>query len=202
MRTIKKEIRYLTIQQLETRSTSEGSDSITIVGYAAKFNTRSRLLYGEFFEKIAQGAFTLTLREDTIKALWNHNSDMVLGSTKSGTLRLYEDQIGLRMEIDLPNSTWGHDAYESVNRGDVDGVSFGMYVRRDSVVYLPDEDVYERTLLDIELFEVSPTAFPAYEDSEVETESRTLEDLGIVPKEIRNLAELEQLLIQIELMGV
>jgi len=185
---------------METRAKDDGSGAITISGYAAKFNTRSALLYGEFYEKIAQGAFARSLKENTIKALWNHNRDMVLGSSKSGTLRLEEDDIGLRIEVDLPNNTWGHDAYESVQRGDVDGVSFGFYVRKHDVVYLPDEDVYERTLLDVELFEVSPTGFPAYQDSEIE--ARSLEDIGIIPKEKRNRNEIDKLLVQIELLEV
>ncbi|WP_254068379.1 HK97 family phage prohead protease [Brevibacillus sp. 7WMA2] len=59
---------------------------------------------------MAPGAFTRSLGENTIKALWNHRTDYVLGSTKNQTLRLSEDDIGLRFELDLPNNTWGKDA--------------------------------------------------------------------------------------------
>nr|WP_236871308.1 HK97 family phage prohead protease [Brevibacillus laterosporus] len=63
----------------------------------------------------------------------------MLGSTKNETLRLYEDDIGLRFELDLPNNTWGKDAYESIQRGDVDGVSFGFHVRKDAWTYQKNE---------------------------------------------------------------
>lgn len=136
-----------------------------------------------------------------IKAFWNHRSDFVLGSTKPGTLRLLEDDVGLSFEIDLPNNTWGNDAYESVRRGDVDGVSFGFYVRSngDAWEYIKEEDVYIRTLLDINLFEVSPTPFPAYLDSEVD--QRSIDQLGITSKEQRK-NEKEKLLLEIDLLGL
>lgn len=161
---MKKEVRFLA-KDYEVRAKEDGTKNVS--GYVVKFNMRSQLIWGEFYERVAKGAFAKSLEENTIKALWNHRSDFVLGSTKNATLRLEEDEIGLRFELDLPNNSWGNDAYESINRGDVDGVSFGFVVRSDSWQYLQTEDVYERTLLDIDLFEISPTPFPAYPDSEV-----------------------------------
>lgn len=148
---------------------------------------------------MAKGAFARSLQENTIKAFWNHRSDFVLGSTKNGTLRLWEDEVGLAFELDLPNNTWGNDAYESIQRGDVDGVSFGFYVRSDSWQYLKDEDVYERTLLDVNLFEVSPTPFAAYPGSEVN--KRSIEQLGITTKEQRK-HEKEKLLLELDLLAI
>lgn len=195
----KKEIRYLTVQNLEIRSEISEETTMGIDGYVAKWDARSQLIWGEFYEKIAKGAFTRSLQENTIKALWNHRTDYVLGSSKNSTLRLSEDDIGLRFELDLPNNSWGRDAFESITRGDVDGVSFGMYVRNDSWLYLRDEDVYERTLLDINLFEISPTPFPAYLDSEVS--KRSINELGITTKEQRKL-EKEKLLLELDLLSI
>ncbi|MEK4062191.1 MULTISPECIES: HK97 family phage prohead protease [unclassified Paenibacillus] len=197
-----KVIRYLPAK-IEVRSTEgEGeSQTQTIGGYVVKFNQRSQLIWGEFYERVAKGAFSRSLQENVIKAFWNHRSDFVLGSTKPGTLRLLEDDVGLSFEIDLPNNTWGNDAYESVRRGDVDGVSFGFYVRSngDAWEYIKEEDVYIRTLLDINLFEVSPTPFPAYLDSEVD--QRSIDKLGITSKEQRKF-EKEKLLLEIDLLAI
>ncbi|WP_340004430.1 HK97 family phage prohead protease [Paenibacillus sp. FSL K6-0276] len=195
-----KVIRYLPVK-IEVRSAEGEGDSKTqtIGGYVVKFNQRSQLIWGEFYERVAAGAFSRSLQENVIKAFWNHRSDFVLGSTKPGTLRLLEDDVGLSFEIDLPNNTWGNDAFESVQRGDVDGVSFGFYVRSDAWQYLKEEDVYERTLLDVNLFEVSPTPFPAYEDSEVS--QRSIDQLGITSKEQRKI-EKEKLLLEIDLLAL
>lgn len=190
----KKEIRHL-VTPIEVRAQDDGTMGIS--GYVVKWNQRSGLIWGEFYERVAEGAFSKSLEENTIKALWNHRMDFVLGSSKNKTLRLEEDKTGLRFEIDLPNNSWGKDAFESISRGDVDGVSFGFNVRSDAWQYIKDEDVYERTLLDVDLREVSPTPFPAYPDSEVA--KRSLDDLGIVPKEKRQL-EKERLMLDLDLL--
>jgi len=163
---VDRELRYMPILNLEIRNRDD-TQKMTVAGYAVKFNERSRMLYDEFFEKVAVGAFAKSLEENTIKALWDHNTNLVLGSTKSQTLRIKEDDIGLYFELDLPDTETGRNAYESISRGDVDGVSFGFNVRADSWEYIKEEDIYIRTLLDIDLVEISPTPFPAYETSEV-----------------------------------
>ncbi|WIV10538.1 HK97 family phage prohead protease [Proteiniborus sp. MB09-C3] len=163
-----KELRYLSIEKLETRKTED--DKMTISGYVVQFNKRSKVMW-DFVEVVAKGAFRESLKNNVIKALWNHDSNLVLGSTKNSTLRLLEDDFGLRFELDLPNTNWGRDAWESVRRGDVDGVSFGFFVIEDNWEYLKDEDLYQRTLLNVDLFEISPTPFPAYGDSQVSCRS-------------------------------
>ncbi|WP_235206708.1 HK97 family phage prohead protease [Paenibacillus tyrfis] len=194
-----KETRYLKAEQLEVRSGAEGEETRTVTGYVVRFNQRSSLIWGEFYEKVAKGAFARSLQENTIKALWDHKSNFVLGSTKNQTLRLWEDTIGLRFELDLPNNTWGNDAYESIRRGDVDGVSFGFNVRKDAWTFLSEDDVYERTLVDVNLFEVSPTPFPAYPDSEVN--QRSIEAMPIESREQRRLKK-EKLLFELDLLAI
>ena len=197
-----KEIRYIPAMSLEVRDSSD--NVMAIKGYVVKFNDRSQLLYDEWYERVAKGAFAKSLEQNTIKALWNHNSDIVLGSTKSRTLQLVEDDIGLRFELELPNSSQAKDIYESIKRGDVDGVSFGFYVREngDKWEYLKEEDIYERTLLDIDLIEISPTPFPAYPTSEVG--KRSLEAHNLKSKEERVLEELKkaQVNAMIELLKI
>lgn len=199
-----KEIRYIPAMSIEIREDTTNPESMAIKGYVVKFDDRSHLLYDEWYERVSKGAFAKSLEQNTIKALWNHNSDIVLGSTKSRTLILEEDDVGLRFELELPNSSQAKDIYESIRRGDVDGVSFGFYVRDngDKWEYLKEEDVYERTLLDIDLIEISPTPFPAYPTSEVG--KRSLEDNNLKTREERVLEELKkaQVSAMIELLKI
>jgi HK97 family phage prohead protease len=168
---MKIERRHFEIEEVEVRTEEDKPPVIT--GYAARFDKLSVPLWG-FREKIARGAFAKSLREETIKALWNHNSDMVLGSTKNSTLRLWEDDKGLRFELELPDTSWGRDAQESIRRGDVDGVSFGFETRKDQWEGEDDKNVV-RTLLDVRLIEISPTPFPAYPQTKVS--SRSVEEV-------------------------
>jgi HK97 family phage prohead protease len=166
---MEQEIRILP-SEVELRETEDGKRSIN--GYAVKWEQLSEEL-GYFFrfrEKFVKGAFVDSLRNDKQKALWNHNSDFVLGSTKSGTLSLSEDETGLRFNIDLPENTWGKDAYESIKRGDVDGVSFG-FKKEVEEWDESDPDNVIRTIKKAKLFEVSPTPFPAYPQTEVQARS-------------------------------
>jgi HK97 family phage prohead protease len=174
-----KEIRMFN-GNVEVRSVVVEGDKRTIGGYAIKYNQQSQPIrdrWGDkFIEEFASGAFDETLTTRNQKSLWNHNMDFPLGSVKAGTLRLYSDATGLGFDNDLPSNTWGNDAYESINRGDVDGVSFGFRCLEDkwSKVTVGEEEIYKRTVMKAELFEISPTTFPAYESSEVSC--RSLED--------------------------
>lgn len=154
---------------------SGGGDSgepekTTIEGYAAVFGRNSSELGGWFVENIQKGAFEETLKNSNVVALWNHNTDLVLGSERSRALRLEEDDKGLRFELELPDTQAGRDAATLVNRGDVDGMSFGFRVL-GQIWDESDPDMIVRTLTKIELHEISPTAFPAYPDTTVDTRS-------------------------------
>ncbi len=142
----------------------------TLVGYAAKFNSDSKPIFGEFIENIAPGAFKRTLAEAKIdvRALFNHSKDMPLGRLGASTLRLYEDETGLRYEIDLPDSTCGRDVKALVEHGDVYGSSFAFRCQKDSWAYPTERGkMAYRTLLDVDLHDVSPVTDPAYEDTSV-----------------------------------
>jgi HK97 family phage prohead protease len=138
-------------------------DGQTIAGYAAVFNSETDI-GGMFREKIAPGAFDATMKGD-VRALWNHDTNHVLGRTKAGTLRLSVDKRGLAVEIDLPDTQAARDLRENMRLGNVDGMSFGFRVTKqewDETGATP-----LRTIQEVELFEVSAVTFPAYEDTEI-----------------------------------
>ncbi len=137
-------------------------DGMTFVGYAAKFNSPSEDL-GGFVETIEPGAFRRSLRSrNDVKLLVNHDTGRVLASSRSGTLRLQEDEVGLRVEASLPNTSDGRDMAELLKRGDLNKMSFGFAVQKDSW----NNEMTERTLKSVRLFEVSIVAFPAYAATE------------------------------------
>ena len=148
----------------ELRAITDEAGLRHITGYAAVFNSLSEEMYG-WKEKIDPGAFAETIGADDIRALKNHNSDYVLGRNKSGTLTLSEDQRGLKIDIMPPDAQWAKDLMVSIDRKDVDQMSFGF--RTIDQMWegeYPDEI---RTLMKVQLFDVSPVTFPAYPDTEV-----------------------------------
>jgi uncharacterized protein len=156
----------------EIRTDGDGS---TFVGYAAKFNVPSEPL--PFIERIAPGAFGKSLRQRTkdVRLYVNHNSDMVLASKRSGTLRLSEDAVGLRVEADLPDTTAARDLRALMQAGVVSTMSFGFTVPRGGDKW--NGDGSERVLTGINLHEVSVvTGFPAYPQTEAAV--RSLEKLS------------------------
>jgi len=136
-----------------------------ICGHAANFNSMSQDL-GGFTERIAPGAFAKTLLDADVRALWNHDANIVLGRNKSGTLRMVEDSIGLYYECDTPDTQMVRDMVVSpIMRGDVTQCSFGFYTIADKWDNIDGQIV--RTLLEVELLDVSPVTYPAYNSTDV-----------------------------------
>jgi HK97 family phage prohead protease len=156
------------IDDVEIRKDDEGKIK-GLTGYAARFEKLS-VPFWSFREKIRAGAFKDSLKENNVRALWNHNTDIVLGATGAGTLELKEDKKGLRFDLDLPDTQAGHDAAVSVERGDVDGMSFGFRVLREEWNEKDPKNVV-RTLVEVDVREISFTAFPAYPDTSVKARS-------------------------------
>ena len=145
------------------------SKSGKLCGYAAVFNSNSENL--GFVERIAPGAFSNALRNSDPRALFNHNPDYVLGRKSAGTLKLKEDDKGLYIEIDPPDTTWANDIRKSIQRGDIAEMSFGFTVKED----IWDEGNQVRTITEIgELFDVSPVTFPAYQSTTIEARSKKM----------------------------
>ena len=161
---IKKERRFLTVQELRVKT---DDDKMTLTGYAAVFDSLSENL-GGFREKIEPGAFKNSLAKSDCRALFNHDSNIVLGRQSAKTLRLKEDKTGLLMECDLPDTQFARDLMISVNRGDITQQSFGFTVKIDEWEENRETGEATRTLKEIDqLFDVSPVTFPAYPDTTV-----------------------------------
>jgi HK97 family phage prohead protease len=144
-------------------SPNQAEGEIRFEGYAALFNSWSEDL-GGFREQVAPGAFTKALVTDDVRALVNHNPDMVLGRNRSGTLTLTEDERGLHFDVVAPDTQWARDLRESVKRGDINQCSFGFLCLRDDWRTADGKD--ERTLLECRLFDVSIVTYPAYESTQ------------------------------------
>jgi HK97 family phage prohead protease len=126
------------------------------------------------------GATSDSIGRDDIRALFNHDPNLVLGRNRSGTLRLSEDSEGLHYEVDMPDTSYARDLTEAMQRGDVSQSSFGFKVAGpDGQDFAEDEDGFPlRTLSKISLFDVSPVTYPAYTDSTSGVGSRALELLA------------------------
>ncbi|EIL9239384.1 HK97 family phage prohead protease [Listeria monocytogenes] len=161
---MKTEHRTFNISNIKTRGDTE-TDIITLTGYASVFN--SPTMIGDWVEEtIAEGTFSRTLSENSdVRCLFNHDWAHVLGRTKSSTLRLEEDEHGLKFEVSLPNTTVARDLVESLGRGDINQCSFGFIPVQEKWDY--ETEPMKRTITDVDLMEVSIVSLPAYDDTEV-----------------------------------
>lgn len=161
------EIRQIEIETVETRAEQ---DNFIIEGYIAKFNTRSKFM--GFYEEIKEGAFNRTLSDGhNIPALFAHDKNKVLGTTKSNKLKLSVDGIGLKFELRInPKVTYANDVYYAVQDGDVEGCSFGFIAREDEW-QLMEDGTEVRYLTDVHLTECTITPTPAYEATEASCRS-------------------------------
>jgi len=169
------------LHDLEIRAVGDG---MTLRGYAAVFNSPSQPL--PFIETIERGAFADSLKSrNDVKLLWNHDTSVVLGSTRAGTLRLTEDERGLLVEADLPSTQAGKDAAISIQRGDVTAFSFGFRIPAGGDEWA---SASERVLKRVNLHEVSVgVAFPAYTGTDGSATVRAMNELS---EKILQLAEL------------
>ena len=142
----------------EIRQVDESSNGMTFGGYAWRYNEPSLPL--PFTERIAQGAFTRTLKSrNDIRAYYNHNDELLLGSTRAKTLRIEDRPDGGYVEIDLPETELGRSTAYHIRRSDITGMSFGFSTVRDDW----SADGNERTLQEVRLHEVSVVSgVPAY----------------------------------------
>lgn len=161
----KLEIRTLRMAELRINR-SDGQPNI-IEGHAAVFDSWSETLGGifPFKEKVRSGAFKDSLEKDDIKALFNHDPNYVLGRNKAGTLELAEDEKGLLVRIKPPDTQWARDLSVSIERGDINQMSFGFVVEEDD--WRSENGVDIRELRKVKLYDVSPVTFPAYAQTDV-----------------------------------
>lgn len=158
--------------QLQTRAEQDNSE-MYIEGYFAVFNQQTELWPGAY-EELATEAFNETLGND-VRALINHDTTLVLGRNKSGTLELKADSHGLwgRVKIN-PNDTDAVNIYERVKRGDVDQCSFGFNILKEDTEFREDGSI-KWTIRKVDLHEVSVCTFPAYAATGVQARKAEVE---------------------------
>ncbi|MCM3208497.1 HK97 family phage prohead protease [Paenibacillus illinoisensis] len=158
--------------QLQTRAEQDSSD-MYIEGYFAVFNQQTELWPGAF-EELASEAFNETLGND-VRALINHDTTLVLGRNKSGSLELKADSHGLwgRVKIN-PNDSDAVNMYERVKRGDVDQCSFGFNILQEDTQFRDDGTV-KWVIRKVDLHEVSVCTFPAYAATGVQARKAEVE---------------------------
>jgi hypothetical protein len=159
--------------QLEIRAAGGISlEGKRIIGRPIVYNSPSENL-GGFIEVIAPKAFSNSLNGD-IRALVEHDSKLILGRTTSKTLRISEDSRGVFVEIDPPNTRTASELMESIERGDISGMSFGFTVNMDGSQWDFNTDPALRTVTNANLHEVTITSMPAYRATNVEVAKRSM----------------------------
>jgi len=167
---LKPQVRY-SATDFDIRSTDGGGN--TLIGHAAVFNAEA-VIAGMFREQIAPRAFRKSIKENDVRALFNHDPAMVLGRNKAGTLRLKEDEVGLAYEVDLPDTQAARDLWTLIDRGDITQSSFAFETVKELRAE-PDADAGELlplfTVKEARLWDVSPVTYPAYEQTDVSARS-------------------------------
>lgn len=166
------ERRFVSVTSAELRADTY-EDKPMIVGYAAKFNSWD----GDehmFLEMIQPGAFSKSVAKHDIRCLFNHDANYLLGRKSAGTLRLWEDMIGLWMEVDVNvDDLQAMSVFYKVKRRDVTGQSFSFYNPKDTWDFT-DEETPRRTLVEVDLADAGPVTFPFYEVTSAEPAYRSL----------------------------
>lgn len=187
-----------TMEMTEVRTKEDENDMI-ISGYALKYNTWSQDL-GGFVETIDKRSLD-NADLSNVFCLIDHKKDMILGRTKSGTLKLEKDNVGLRFECTLPDTTYARDLYENVKVGNIDQCSFGFEVDRngDELRYDKKDSIYKRVIKSFKrISDVTVTSTPAYQDTDVSPVLRSIEN---IEKENQEHMEKEKMRIELEMMN-
>lgn len=175
----------LRMHNSELRSNEDGS--MTVSGYVNKTGQLSEVLgtSKRFKEKINRGAFERAIQtaKRDIDFLAEHNSKLILASTRNDSLTLREDEQGLFMEARISPTTWGKDYYQLINDGILQNMSFGFRTVKDSWKSI-QPGLYERTIDDLELFEVSVVRDPAYSQSTIASRGIDLVEDVEIPNEL------------------
>lgn len=190
-RVSKREHRMLPLTEIRI---NENDGGMCIEGHAAVFDSWSETLGGifPFKEKVRKGAFAESIGKDDIRALFNHDPNYVLGRNRAGTLELVEDEVGLRVRINPPDTSWARDITTSIRRGDISQMSIGFVVEEDEWSSLDGIDT--RELKKVQLFDVSPVTFPAYTATDVGV--RAMQEYEGYKAEQRNMAEASEMVVK------
>lgn len=165
---------------IEIRSKSDTDKSNKISGYAARYYdpkdpATQYQLWSDTFERLLPGAFKSAIaRPDDVRCLFNHDPNNILGRTTSGTCKLTVDDKGLFFEAELPDSPVGQTVAEAIRRKDITGCSFSFDVIK--CTWTEDASgangsIWYRDITDVQLYDVGPVTFPAYEATDVDMAS-------------------------------
>ena len=171
----------------------------SVEGQAALFNSLSEDL-GGFYEQIAPGAFDGVLQDD-IRALMNHDPNLILGRTKSGTLNVDVDDKAFNYRYSDPDTTYSNDLRKSMKRGDITQSSFAFSIADGGDKWEKVGDRLIRTITKFaRIFDVSPVTYPAYPDTTVATRSMDMRkaDLEATALDEKNKADAELEIIKRE----
>lgn len=153
------------------RMDGEGDEPQRIVGVASVFydgTPRTEYqLWSDVYERIASSAFDRAIREDDVRALFNHDSNELLGRYRAGnqdasTLRIWKEADGLHYSIEHSDGPVYQKVVDMLSRGDLDGSSFQFFVRSEEITRDTERGLIIRTITDVELLDVGPVTFPAY----------------------------------------
>ena len=176
------EQRTLLMHDMQTRS--DDNDDLYLEGYFAVYGDIYNVWDGAT-ESIAPGAFEESIHGD-VRALYNHDDNLILGRTSAGTLELKDDSHGLWGRIKLNrNDTDAMNAYERIKRGDVTGCSFGFNIESEETDYREDGTVHWTITKVNPLYEISPCVFPAYGATSVSARGKELDDMRKRKLELR-----------------
>lgn len=188
------------VEHYEIRQATEDDNSTIIEGYIAKFDTITELWEG-YFEKIDRNAFNDTIADGhNIFLLYHHQWDKPLASTKTGTLELEVNNVGLRFKATInENVSYGKDVVELIKEGLIAGCSFGFRCVEEEIIYNSDEDTITRTLLKVELYEGSLLCIPQYKDTNVFARAKEIEQAERQKLEQQKQDEILKRKIELEL---
>ncbi len=154
----------------ESRAEDGGDGQVRLSGHAAVYYDGTPAtefpLWDGAVERIMPGAFDRAVREDDVRALFNHAPDNLLGRTTSGTLRLGSDETGLTFDIDKPPTQLGDDVAASIKRRDITGSSFSFIIKPSDEEWRTEDGQKVREIRSFtKVFDVGPVTFPAYEST-------------------------------------
>lgn len=165
---MEKEIRYTLDKNVEVRENDNGG--YVIEGVAALVNKDNDM--GWYIERIEQGAFDGRLNDD-VRFLYNHDANMILARTKSGTGELFLDDAGnLNYRYITPNRTYAKDLADAIRSGDIDQSSYAFTIEDEAWETRSDGKEVRTIKKYKQLFDVSPVTYPADPDTSVAKRSR------------------------------
>ncbi len=171
------EWRTFPVRDLRAKA-GEDENTVVFVGYAAVFDSLSVEMWG-FQEIIRPGAFAKHLPDADLRAVFNHDENLIMARTKPGTLDAEEDEKGLLTTIRADRRvSYVNDLAIEIERGDVDQMSFAFWVKEQRWTIYDDRDKTDlRELLELDPVDVSPVTWPAYPETQIWIDKRNITDV-------------------------